>query len=151
MQRFMEHRWPGNCRELKNAVERMVVLGDTRENSADGILASSATSPSSAPTMTTPPTTATLSPASLSAAFASSPGPSSDVSSLSPFTIDASKPYKDQKASVISDFEERYARHLMKLHKGNVSSAARQAGIDRMSLHKILDRYGLDARDLART
>ena len=51
---------------------------------------------------------------------------------------------------MIADFEERYARLLMKVHQGNVSAAARVAGIDRMSLHKILDRYGLDARDLGR-
>jgi len=38
----------------------------------------------------------------------------------------------------------------MSVHKGNVSAAARQAGIDRMSLHKILARYDLDARELGR-
>ena len=60
-------------------------------------------------------------------------------------------PYKDQKAAVIANFEERYVRLLMKGHQGNVSAASRVAGIDRMSLHKILERYALDARDLAKT
>jgi DNA-binding protein Fis len=49
---------------------------------------------------------------------------------------------------VVSDFEERYVRLLMKEHAGNVSAASRVAGIDRMSLHKIIARYGLDAREL---
>jgi transcriptional regulator with GAF, ATPase, and Fis domain len=123
IERFVEHDWPGNARELKNAVERAVVLGETK------LLGSARAAPSSS-SSSSPPS-------------GSTPGGS--------FVIDPSQPYKDQKAAVIADFEERYARLLMKVHQGNVSAAARVAGIDRMSLHKILDRYGLDARDLGRT
>jgi transcriptional regulator with GAF, ATPase, and Fis domain len=124
LERFVEHPWPGNCRELKNAVERAVVLGEMRflGNSQEGGASTTASSSSS----------------------------SSDGSPAS-FSIDATLPYKDQKAAVIADFEERYVRLLMKVHQGNVSAASRVAGIDRMSLHKILDRYSLDARDLAKT
>ena len=120
MERFAEHSWPGNARELKNAVERAVVLGEARF-----LTPSSPSSPSSSPA-------------------AAAEG---DAGS---FVVDAERPYKDQKAAVIADFEERYVRQLVRLHKGNVSAAARIAGIDRMSLHKIIERYGLDARDLAR-
>jgi DNA-binding NtrC family response regulator len=66
------------------------------------------------------------------------------------FEVVADVPYKQQKANVIADFEERYVRQLMRRHAGNVSAAAREAGIDRMSLHKILARYDLDAKELAR-
>ncbi|HEY4222322.1 MAG TPA: sigma 54-interacting transcriptional regulator [Myxococcota bacterium] len=118
--RFMEHPWPGNARELKNAVERAVVLGETR-------FLTSSEGPSSAPASTAPAEGATGS-----------------------YTVDPSKLYKDQKSDVIAAFEERYVRLLMKEHQGNVSAAARVAGIDRMSLHKILARYGLEARELAR-
>lgn len=124
LDRFVEHPWPGNCRELKNAVERAVVLGETRflpAKSGEGAAVSSSSSTSNSPEEPT-----------------------------GSFKIDATLPYKDQKSSVIADFEERYVRLLMKVHQGNVSAASRVAGIDRMSLHKILDRYGLDARDLAR-
>ncbi len=74
----------------------------------------------------------------------------SDSGESGAFTVNPEVPYKDQKAAVIADFEERYVRTLMKVHHGNVSAAARVAGIDRMSLHKIIERYGLDAKDLAR-
>jgi transcriptional regulator with GAF, ATPase, and Fis domain len=125
--RFMEHNWPGNARELKNAVERAVVLGETKPFGS-----SLATSPSPSATTNTVNTSA---PAD---------GPTGS------FTVEVERPYKDQKGDVIASFEERYVRHLMKHHQGNVSAAARQAGIDRMSLHKILDRYALDARILAK-
>ncbi len=125
IERFLEHPWPGNARELKNAVERAVVLGETRFLQTGG-----------------------------SAPVALPHNASAGVDGDAPrgaYVIDATKPYKDQKSEVIADFEERYARLLMKEHQGNVSAAARVAGIDRMSLHKILARYGLDARELAKS
>ncbi len=119
--RFLEHSWPGNARELKNAVERAVVLGETKF----------LTGPGDAPR-------------------ASGAAPAAE-GATGTYVVDASELYKDQKAKVVADFEERYVRLLMKEHAGNVSAAARVAGIDRMSLHKILARYGLDARALAKT
>jgi DNA-binding NtrC family response regulator len=129
MDRFLEHPWPGNARELKNAVERAVVLGETRflQTGGSSPVASGSSSSSTSAT-----------------------GGDSDAP-RGAYVIDATKPYKDQKSEVIADFEERYARLLMKEHQGNVSAAARVAGIDRMSLHKILARYGLDARELAKS
>ena len=67
------------------------------------------------------------------------------------YLVNTEEPYKDQKAKVTADFEARYARLLMKAHQGNVSAASRVAGIDRMSLHEILARYGLDARELGKS
>jgi transcriptional regulator with GAF, ATPase, and Fis domain len=128
--RFMEHAWPGNCRELKNAVERAVVLGETPMS----------------------PTESIESPA-VRAAFGSVDDASQlsvDAGDTGRFHVVTDRPYKSQKADVIADFEERYVRLLMKEHQGNVSAASRQAGIDRMSLHKILDRYGLDPKNLGR-
>jgi transcriptional regulator with GAF, ATPase, and Fis domain len=130
MARFAEHNWPGNCRELKNAVERAVVLGETQFMRGGSGPASS--SPSS----------------SGSGGAAASPDKDQAVGQ---FEVELERPYKEQKASVVADFEERYARKLVRHHKGNVSAAARQAGIDRMSLHKILARYDLDPHDLAKS
>ncbi|MBI1948755.1 MAG: sigma 54-interacting transcriptional regulator [Deltaproteobacteria bacterium] len=125
MERFLEHPWPGNARELKNAVERAVVLGETRFLGADAPTAPTATSGTAAP--------------------------SGADDARGSYLVNTQDPYKDQKAKVTADFEERYARLLMKEHQGNVSAASRVAGIDRMSLHKILARYGLDARELGKT
>jgi len=57
--------------------------------------------------------------------------------------LDLQTPFKDQKARLISDFEVSYTKALLEAHKGNVSAAARQAGIDRMSLHKLINKYEL--------
>lgn len=125
MQRFLDHTWPGNCRELKNAVERAVVLGETRflgSPAQEGVQEIGA-----------------LASGTVHAASGSGTGH---------FEVDLERPYKEQKSDVVADFEERYARMLIKEYEGNVSAAARKAGIDRMSLHKILDRYGLDPKRL---
>jgi len=50
-------------------------------------------------------------------------------------------PFKEQKAELIEKFERGYTKLLLEHHKGNVSAAARQAGIDRMSLHKLINKY----------
>jgi DNA-binding NtrC family response regulator len=51
--------------------------------------------------------------------------------------------YKEAKQQLVEDFERRYVTELLEKHGGNVSAAARAAGIDRMSIHKILNRLGI--------
>lgn len=41
--------------------------------------------------------------------------------------------------------DRRYLSALLEKHGGNVSQAARQAGLSRQGLHKLLSRHGLDA------
>ena len=117
MDTFMQHTWPGNCRELRNAVERAVVLGEIQ------------TQPS---------------------AFGNKSLPQKEGPNTIIHQLGIERPYKQQKADMTAAFEEKYVRLMLKEYKGNVSAAARQAGIDRMSLHKILSRYGLDPQQLAR-
>jgi transcriptional regulator of acetoin/glycerol metabolism len=47
------------------------------------------------------------------------------------------------KQHVINEFERRFISRLLAQHDGNISAAARAAGIDRMSIHKMLHRLGL--------
>jgi Nif-specific regulatory protein len=47
MQRLMQYEWPGNIRELKNVIERAVVLGGDDEIRASDILLSSLAAPQS--------------------------------------------------------------------------------------------------------
>jgi DNA-binding NtrC family response regulator len=73
---------------------------------------------------------------------ASAPPPSDDATP--DLAIDPAVPFKAAKQRLVDVFERRYASALLAAHKGNISAAARAAGIDRMSLYKLLRR--LDVR-----
>ena len=62
---------------------------------------------------------------------------------VGPAGIPGCIPFKLAKQNVISEFEKRYISRLLAQHDGNISAAARAAGIDRMSIHKMLHRLGL--------
>ena len=53
-------------------------------------------------------------------------------------------PYKDAKDKVIDDFTRAYIEELLTKAKGNVSEAARQSGLSRVALQKILKRLEMD-------
>jgi len=55
-------------------------------------------------------------------------------------------PFKEAKERLIEAFEREYLEGLLSRCGGNVSRAAREAGIDRVYLHRLLKRYAL-ARD----
>ena len=61
-----------------------------------------------------------------------------------PVAVDPTVPFKLAKQDMIDEFERRYVRALLDAHGGNISAAARAAGIDRMSIHKILTRLGME-------
>ena len=54
-------------------------------------------------------------------------------------------PFRLAKEGAIEDFERAYLTTLMARAAGNVSRAARQAGMDRMHLHHLLQKHGLKA------
>lgn len=57
--------------------------------------------------------------------------------------VGADLPYKQARAQMIEAFEREYVRGLLARHEGNVSKAARAAGIDRVYLHRLLRKYQL--------
>jgi two-component system, NtrC family, response regulator GlrR len=59
------------------------------------------------------------------------------------FEIDPHRSYSEAKRAVLDEFERRYLEGLLALHGGNVSKAARAAGMDRVHLYKLLHRHGL--------
>ncbi|WP_437735751.1 sigma 54-interacting transcriptional regulator [Sorangium sp. So ce1335] len=108
------HDWPGNVRELRNYVERRVVLGDGASMGA-GAPAERSPAPGAAP-----------------AAPPAAPG-----------VADIEMPFKEAKDAIIDRFERDYLAALLEWSNGNVSRAARKAGLDRMYLHRLLQRHGL--------
>jgi DNA-binding NtrC family response regulator len=64
---------------------------------------------------------------------------------LSPFLSD--QLFHDAKAEAVSSFEKEYLRSLLEKNGGNISQAARQAGIDRKTIHRMLAKYELEGWD----
>jgi len=60
-----------------------------------------------------------------------------------PLTVRTDLPFADAKAAVIEELERRYLAELWAKHDGNLSAAARQAGLDRKHLRTLLRRHGL--------
>jgi transcriptional regulator with GAF, ATPase, and Fis domain len=56
---------------------------------------------------------------------------------------DIEEPFKVAKERIITCFEKTYLSRLLGWAEGNVSRAARKAKLDRMYLHRLLQRYGL--------
>jgi transcriptional regulator with PAS, ATPase and Fis domain len=52
-------------------------------------------------------------------------------------------PYKDAKMRWIDQFEIAYVTELLARNKGNVAAAARQAGVDRTYLFRLIRKYGI--------
>jgi DNA-binding NtrC family response regulator len=112
-------------RELRNVIERAVLLAESPEHE-DALRRAPVPEKRSEPSITvTPSQTAT----------------STDATMTVP--VDVGIPFKLAKQNVISEFERRYISRLLAQHDGNISAAARAAGIDRMSIHKMLHRLGL--------
>jgi len=86
--------WPGNLRELRNAVERVLALGAISEEAKPEPPKQSAT-------------------------------------------------FKAAREAVLNDFERDYLATLLDVHRGNVSHAAKAAGLARSAFYRLLNRHGL--------
>ncbi|MEK6661863.1 MAG: sigma-54 dependent transcriptional regulator [candidate division NC10 bacterium] len=63
------------------------------------------------------------------------------VSPISPRDL----PLKRAKEEWAASFESDYLIHLLKRHDGNISQAAKSAGVDRKTIHRLLKKYGIRA------
>jgi DNA-binding NtrC family response regulator len=125
---MMKHDWPGNVRELRNVIERAVLLSEAPANEA--AFRRSYVSPSDS---SDEPKTDRSGEAV----------PTTGRENVLVMDIDTETPFKVAKQQLIGEFERRYISELLEKHDGNISAAARAAGIDRMSIHKMLNRLGL--------
>ncbi len=57
--------------------------------------------------------------------------------------VDARMPYAEARRVALERFEAAYVKALLDLNGGNVSAAARQTGIDRAYLHRLMRRHGV--------
>jgi two-component system, NtrC family, nitrogen regulation response regulator GlnG len=107
------HDWPGNVRELKNVLERALSI---------------------APDVPSLDTTL-LGLDDLPGAVAVNEG-------AAPL-VDTTVPFKESKDRLVHAWEREYVTTLLDRAGGNVSLAARNAGIDRVYLHRLLKKHGL--------
>src|SRR6266705_4641940 len=107
------HSWPGNVRELQNVMEHAVVLLDP------GGLVQPEQIPFLNPGGTPVPSVAELMDAAGQVNF------------------------YESRDRLLAEFERRYLSQLVQLAGGNISKAARMAGVDRTSLYRLLERHGL--------
>ena len=63
-----------------------------------------------------------------------------------PVVFDPTLTFREQKERAVELFEETYLNWLLQRSEGNISRAAREADMDRKYLHKLLRRYGIDAK-----
>ncbi len=143
---MQRHDWPGNVRELRNVIERAVLLSESplsktalRGVGGKGSGTSEATSKSQLLT-----SEFVASPNSVSQDQAANSS-EADAGNRMEVVVDTAIPFKRLKQELISEFERRYITQLLDEHDHNISSAARAAGIDRMSIHKMLNRLGLSS------
>ncbi len=108
------HPWRGNVRELQNVIEHVAVL----------------TEPG-----------AVIRPEDLPLSAEARPAVSTNPASLISTLLEES--YHVARERVIAQFEMQYLTWLLSRAGGNMSKAARIAGVDRTTLYRLMERHGL--------
>ena len=111
------HSWPGNVRELQNVMEHAVVL---LEPGAE-------VRPEDLPFLAAP-------------AGGDDEGVMPDAGS-----VDAS--YYDARDKLLAKFDRQFLQRVISRAGGNLSKAARLAGIDRTTFYRLMERHGLQRDD----
>jgi two-component system, NtrC family, response regulator GlrR len=141
--------WPGNVRELRNHVEQCLAFGEARLPAAEAIrhgatvAADAALAGADAPS--DPALDQPLDPAldqPLDPALDQPLDPALDQP-LDPALDPAPVPYEQARRRALEAFERSYLRALLKTSDDNVARAAREAGVNRAYLHRLLRRHGL--------
>src|SRR5437867_7585096 len=109
--------WKGNVRELENVVEHMVVLLEPgSEIRPEDIPALDKTSSASS------------------------------APSIMTSAVTTEEPYYSARDRLVASFELQYLTQLVSQSRGNMSRAARAAGLDRTTLYRLIERHGLQRK-----
>jgi DNA-binding NtrC family response regulator len=115
MAALVAYPWPGNVRELQNVIERACAL-------ADG---------------------GTLTRRDLPEHVLASPVVAAPVASTEALPAAGDLPLKEAKERWMGVLEAAYLRDLLARHDGNISAAAKTAGIDRKTFHRLVNKHQL--------
>ncbi len=123
---FRAYHWPGNIRELRNVLLRAIPF-------SEGDLIDLQSLPDAL--RTSVPTTAVL-----------PPRMQAESAVDAPFVLTNGLPYHEAKEQLVDAFEKRYLEDLLERCEGNLSKAARDAGVDRKTIARMLKRHGIQVR-----
>jgi DNA-binding NtrC family response regulator len=110
------HDWPGNVRELRNVLERAALMSRAGGETEVRLLGLPALHAGAAP---------------------------KNANGAAASEFDPTRSYRETREIWETEFERRYVGWLLSRHSGNVSSAAREADMDRKHLHKLAKKHGL--------
>ena len=130
------HPWPGNVRQLENAIERAVVLAPRDEL----VLADFPSDIGGGPER---PRLLREAREAVAAVAGPTGDPEQAVESLAAALAELS--YPDAKKRLLRDFDRAYAARLLARADGNVSEAARLAGLDRSNFRRVFRRHHDDS------
>jgi DNA-binding NtrC family response regulator len=112
--------WVGNVRELQNVMEHAVVLLEP----------GSEVRPEDIPVMD----------------HVDGPGPSGSLAELDEALLN--EPYHEARDRVVTLFEQKYLTEIIRRADGNMSKAARIAGVDRTTLYRLMQKHDISKDEL---
>ncbi|MGI9625947.1 MAG: sigma-54-dependent transcriptional regulator [Longimicrobiales bacterium] len=121
MAALVECPWQGNVRELRNVIEHAVVLSEPGANIGAEDLPF----------------------------IQHSPRPGGTDGIWDTFALHGD--YHEARERVLASFERGYLSRVVKRANGNMSDAAKLAGVDRTTLYRLTKKHGLDPRSLRST
>ena len=120
MEALRRHDWPGNVRELRNLIDRAFYSPARPIDLAASLGVGRPIRPRSA-------------------------GGDSAIEAMKAEDGVGIRPFKEEKAELVDEFERKYILRLLKRNDGNISKSAREAGIERAYLQRLIKKYGIES------
>ena len=137
LHKLCSHDYPGNVRELENIIQQSIIAARYNLVSAHDVPAGDPNLVESVINLAAPEATV--------AATEQAPGPPTDGQGRIQLPVDITRAYNEARQQAIGQFEQAYVARLLGEHDGNVSRAARAAGLPRKSLSRVMSRHNIAA------